>query len=62
MQPIDPHLSEFLHDLDEVSGAREMHLEVMNGRLLAVDDRPGADPVPVEWDDTLKSYRVLEPS
>jgi hypothetical protein len=59
MLPIDPHLSEFLHAMDSVSGDRGMHLEVRDGVLVAIDDRPGIDPVQVAWDDDLKSYQVV---
>jgi hypothetical protein len=61
MIPMDAGLRDFLNDLEIVSGNRQMHLEVLDGRLVAIDDRPGADPVPVAWDDTLKRYRVLAP-
>ena len=27
--------------------------------LVAIDDRPGIDPVQVAWDDDLKSYQVV---
>ena len=59
MLPMDPHLSEFLHAMDAVSDDRGIHLEVRDGVLMAVDDRPGVDPVQVAWDDDLKSYQVI---
>ena len=58
MMPISPVLMDFLDDMEVVSGNRGMHLAVLDGKLVALDDRPGVDPVPVEWDDTLKRYLV----
>ena len=58
MMPISPVLKDFLDDMEVVSSSRGMHLAVLDGKLVALDDRPGVDPVPVEWDDTLKRYLV----
>jgi hypothetical protein len=60
MMPMSPVLKDFLDDMEVVSGSRGMHLAVLDGKLVAVDDRPGVDPVPVEWDDTLKRYLVAD--
>jgi hypothetical protein len=58
MMPVGPVLQDFLDDLEAVSGNRGMHLAVLDGTLVAIEDRPGVDPVPVEWDDNLKRYLV----
>ncbi len=59
-QPMDVGLRDFLNDLSEVHGERHLHLEAQDGRLVAVSDIPGTDPVPVEWDDDLHRYQLLE--
>ncbi|MGZ4124655.1 MAG: hypothetical protein ACXVQU_03770 [Actinomycetota bacterium] len=59
-QPMDVGLRDFLNDLAEVHGDRHLHLEAQDGRLVAVSDTPGTDPVPVEWDDDLHRYQVLD--
>jgi hypothetical protein len=53
-------IREFLDELEEVADRRHLHLEAFDGHLLAVDDRPGNDPVPVEWDETLGRYAISE--
>jgi hypothetical protein len=58
MLPINQELFEFLDELKDLRDRSHMHLEVMDGNLVAVDDRPGTDPVPVLWDEGLKGYRV----
>jgi hypothetical protein len=60
MQPLDVGLRDFLNDLADVYGERQMHLEAKDGLLVAVSDVPGTDPVPVEWDDDLHRYRLAE--
>jgi hypothetical protein len=59
MLPIDANLRDFLVEMDEVVGKRHMHLEVLDGHLVAVD-HGDEDPVPVVWDPSLKRYRLAE--
>lgn len=56
-----PHpnrLEEFMFDLKELAEKRHLHLEAIDGELVAVDDTPGVDPIPVLWDESLKKYRL----
>jgi hypothetical protein len=53
-------IREFLNELGEVAERRHLHLEVADGQLVAVGDRPGTDPVPVQWDEDLKRYSIGE--
>jgi hypothetical protein len=61
MQPPNMGLRDFLDEMGEVAGRRGMHLEVMDGHMVAVDNRPGSDPIPVTWDDDLKTYELAPP-
>lgn len=58
--PVPNRLEEFMSDLKEVAERRHLHLEAQEGHLVAVDDTPGIDPVPVHWDDSLMSYSLTK--
>ncbi|MDP9340910.1 MAG: hypothetical protein M3Q23_02130 [Actinomycetota bacterium] len=61
MVPIDAGFRDFLDEVVEVGDRREMHLEVRDGHMVAVDDSPGGDIVPVVWDDGEKRYLIVPP-
>jgi hypothetical protein len=57
--PIDAGFRDYLHEMGEVGDRRQMHLEVRDGHMVAVDDRPGGNVVPVVWDDELRRYLIV---
>jgi hypothetical protein len=60
--PANTEVRAFLDELGELSDRSHLHLEVMDDRLVAVDDRPGSDIVPVVWDEAENGYRVAIPA